>query len=100
MANRLSLKDRKAQDARGVDAIITFSKETEETSPDDERNERSEQNEQAVSLAKVTIYIRPDQVLSIEEIQLAERKRTGKRKDKSELMQEALDLLIQGYRKA
>jgi hypothetical protein len=50
-------------------------------------------------LEKVTLYVRPDQVLSIEEIQLEQRRRTGKRPDKSDLVQEALDLLIQKYSK-
>lgn len=48
-------------------------------------------------LEKVTMYIRPDQVAKVEEIQLSERQRTGKRPDKSDLIQEALDLLIQKY---
>ena len=48
----------------------------------------------------MTVYVRPDQVLALEEIQLAERKRTGKRKDKSELVQEAFDLLIVKHREA
>lgn len=50
-------------------------------------------------LEKVTLYVRPDQVLAIEEIQLEQRRRTGKRADKSDLVQEALDLLIQKYSK-
>jgi len=50
-------------------------------------------------LEKVTLYVRPDQVLSVEEIQLEQRRRTGKRPDKSDLVQEALDLLIQKYSK-
>jgi hypothetical protein len=45
-------------------------------------------------LAKVTLYVRPDQVLAIEAIQLEARRRTGSRPDKSTLVQEALDLLI------
>lgn len=48
-------------------------------------------------LAKVTIYIRPEQVIAIEAIQLAERQRTGQKPDKSDLIQEALDLLSQKY---
>jgi hypothetical protein len=48
--------------------------------------------------AKVTLYIRPDQVIAIEDIQLRERKRTGSRPDKSALVQEALDLLVEKYR--
>jgi hypothetical protein len=45
----------------------------------------------------VTLYVRPDQVLAIEAIQLEERRRTGSRPDKSALVQEALDLLINKY---
>jgi hypothetical protein len=37
--------------------------------------------------------------MGIEAIQLAERKRTGQRTDKSVLVQEALDLLISKYRR-
>ena len=48
-------------------------------------------------LSKVTLYVRPDQVLAIEAIQLEERRRTGSRPDKSALVQEALDLLINKY---
>jgi Arc/MetJ-type ribon-helix-helix transcriptional regulator len=50
-------------------------------------------------LEKVTLYVRPEQVVHIEEIQLQQRRRTGKRPDKSDLVQEALDLLIQKYSK-
>ena len=46
---------------------------------------------------KVTLYIRPDQVVAIEDIQLRERKRTDNRRDKSSLVQEALDLLVEKY---
>jgi hypothetical protein len=52
----------------------------------------------ANDLAKVTLYVRPDQVVGIEAIQLQERKRTGMRPDKSRLVQEALDLLINKYK--
>jgi hypothetical protein len=49
-------------------------------------------------LSKVTLYVRPDQVLAIEAIQLEARRRTGSRPDKSTLVQEALDLLIGKYK--
>jgi hypothetical protein len=52
----------------------------------------------AAELAKVTLYVRPDQVVGVESIQLSERKRTGHRRDKSSLVQEALDLLISKYK--
>ena len=51
-------------------------------------------------LAKVTFYVRRDQVVDIEAIQLEQRQRTGTRPDKSALIQEALDLLKQKYRHA
>ena len=95
MANqRTSLKDRRALDAKGVDAIITPTDASSGPAEDDG------QDQKATSLAKMTVYVRPDQILALEEIQLAERKRTGKRKDKSELVQEAFDLLIIKYREA
>lgn len=94
MANRTSLKDRRANDARGVDAIISPSEVLSNHSGADEETDKPS------ALAKVTIYVRPEQVLAVEEIQLAERKRTGKKPDKSDLMQEALDLLIQKYSQA
>jgi hypothetical protein len=49
-------------------------------------------------LAKVTLYVRPDQVIAVEAIQLQQRMRTGSRLDKSALVQEALDLLIGKYK--
>lgn len=50
-------------------------------------------------LSKVTIYIRPEQVIAIESIQLAQRQSTGKKPDKSDLLQEAVDLLIAKYQR-
>ena len=55
--------------------------------------------EAATGLSKVTLYVRPDQVVGVESIQLSERKRTGQRRDKSSLVQEALDLLISKYKR-
>jgi hypothetical protein len=53
---------------------------------------------QKKTLQKVTIYVRPEQIVKLEEIQLHERRRTGVRPDKSALVQQALDLLITHYR--
>jgi hypothetical protein len=53
--------------------------------------------EEKIRLSKVTWYVRPDQITAVEDIQLAERKRTGRKPDKSDLIQEALDLLIKKY---
>jgi hypothetical protein len=51
-------------------------------------------------LHKITLYVRPDQVVTLEEIQLSERRRTGRKPDKSGLLQDAIDLLIERYRAA
>ena len=82
---RVSLSERRLQDRRGIDALIP-----DALTPAARR---------AGKLAKVTLYVRPDQVTGLEEIQLAERRRTGVRPDKSDLVQEALDLLMQKYSK-
>jgi hypothetical protein len=87
MTKRVSLSDRRSQDRRGIDAILG------------EAPDAGGQENQRKKLEKVTLYVRPDQVMQLEEIQLQERRRTGKRPDKSDLVQEALDLLIQKYSK-
>lgn len=48
-------------------------------------------------VVKMTLYVRPDQVVALEQIQLNERVRSGTKPDKSELIQEALDLLASKY---
>ena len=93
-SSRTSLKDRRERDARGVDLIFNGPEGEGDTGSAPEGPQAAAKP----ALAKVTIYVRPEQVTAIEEIQLAERKRTGKRRDKSELVQEALDLLIARYR--
>lgn len=88
MAKRVSLSERRAKDSSrggGVDALFAAPAPTVDNvsvSP---------------KLVKATYYVRPEQVLAIESIQLAERQKSGKRRDKSELVQEALDLLIKKY---
>ncbi|HMW01698.1 MAG TPA: hypothetical protein PKE58_16285 [Acidobacteriota bacterium] len=88
MSKRVSLNERRTADLKGVDAIITATESKE-----------SSQQDQSQPLAKVTLYIRSDQVTAIEEIQLAERKRSGKKPDKSDLIQEAIDMLVAKYSK-
>ena len=82
---RVSLSERRLQDRRGIDALIP--------------NALTPPARRAGKLAKVTLYVRPDQVTGLEEIQLDERRRTGSKPDKSDLVQEALDLLIKKYSK-
>ena len=81
---RTSLSDRRAQDKKGVDVIFDT---PAQAAPEIKKP----------TLAKVTMYVRAEQIEAVEEIQFNERKRTGKKPDKSDLFQEALDLLIEKY---
>ena len=90
MTKRTRLSDRRTQDRRGIDALL--GEPASESAPEHLPEPRKK-------LEKVTLYVRPEQIMQIEEIQLQERRRTGKRPDKSDLVQEALDLLIQKYSK-
>jgi len=89
---RVPLSERRADDRRGVDALF----EPTVPSPPGESSFPGEPTP-APKLVKATYYIRSEQVIALESIQLAERQRLGKRRDKSELIQEALDLLIAKY---
>ncbi|MBY0373987.1 MAG: hypothetical protein K2Q23_08320 [Bryobacteraceae bacterium] len=90
MNKRVSLTQRRDLDKKGVELILGGgSTSTGESVPVGKERPRIE---------KVTLYVRADQVLGIEEIQLAERQLTGKKPDKSDLVQEALDLLLEKYR--
>jgi len=89
---RVPLSARRSEDRKGVDLLIGESPRSEGAvappSPGGSGCKR---------LEKVTLYIRPEQVMGLEEIQLQQRRLTGKKPDKSALVQEALDLLIQKY---
>ena len=84
--SRVSLKDRKSRDSKGVDALIKSTGARKE-----------KQKGRPEGTIKTTVYLRPDQVEAIEEIQLQQRKRTGKKPDKYALAQEAFDLLSRKY---
>ena len=79
MAKRVSLHERRTQDQQGFEKFFT--------SP-------SPLRPPVEKLMKATYYIRPDQDIALASIQLAERQRSGRRCDKSELVREALDLLM------
>lgn len=85
---RTSLSQRRQTDARGVDVII----------PDLSTQGEDVAAESKPEVTKVTLYIRPDQVVALERIQLEQREQTGKKPDKSVLVQEALDMLTEKYR--
>ncbi|MBI1744930.1 hypothetical protein HYR54_17950 [Candidatus Acetothermia bacterium] len=50
-------------------------------------------------LVKATFYLAPDDIISLEELQLSVRKREGRKANKSELIREAISLLIKSYEK-
>ena len=82
MAKRVSLLERRTLDQQGFEKFFT--------SPSLPRRT-------AEKLMKATYYIRLDQDIALSSIQLAERQRSGRRCDKSELVREALDLLMGKY---
>ena len=82
MAKRVSLHERRTQDQQGFEKFFTSPSLPKPT---------------AEKLMKATYYIRLDQDIALASIQLAERQRSGRRCDKSELVREALDLLISKY---
>lgn len=84
-SKRIPLNQRKQSQQTGIDAIIQKTGSASSSKTDTN------------NVSKVTMYIRPDQETALEEIQLLERKRTGKKRKKSELVQEALDMLIDKY---
>lgn len=92
--SRVSLKDRKSRDARGVDSII---KSTTEKGTKHRAGGTSQASFETGDTVKTTVYLRADQITAIEEIQLIERRRTGRKPDKYALAQEAFDLLIAKY---
>lgn len=94
-STRTSLSERRERDVRGTDVL--FSTPAASTPAEAEVAPVEMPQATKAALAKVTLYIRPDQVLSIEKIQLDQRQKTGAKPDKSDLVQEALDLLTAKY---
>lgn len=94
---RVPLSARRTEDRKGVDLLIGESSSREMGSG--AAPSQPPPAAAAKRLEKVTLYIRPEQVMGLEEIQLQQRRLTGRKPDKSALVQEALDLLIQKYSK-
>lgn len=57
----------------------------------------SSNEEAAPGLVKATFYLDPNDVVSLEELQLKIRKSEGRKANKSELMREAIALLVKEY---
>jgi hypothetical protein len=86
---RITLKDRRDNDKQGLDILIP-------SAPTENTFEPSKSDES--KFVKATFYIRLDQVTTLEEIQLINRKETGVKTDKSELIRNAIDLLAGNHR--
>jgi hypothetical protein len=80
MARETSLRKSQAENEPGEKALIPRSAESD-----------------LPKLVQVTTYIREDQALALEMIQLAEQQKSGQQVDQAELFQEALDLLIKAH---
>ena len=81
---RVPLSERRAKDKRDIEGVDSLFEPTASPSAPSK-------------VVKMTLYVRPDQVVALEQIQLNERVRTGTKPDKSDLIQEALDLLASKY---
>jgi len=101
VAKRTSLKDRKGVDIL-FDSTPNLEPKREKLSSEIESPKIEENKDYNVSkdpsLVKITIFIRNDQMVELEQIQVDERRRTGVKPDKYRLAQEAYDLLIQKYK--
>lgn len=54
-------------------------------------------DEAGPGLVKATFYLDPNDVITLEELQLQIRKREGRKANKSELIREAIALLVKEY---
>jgi hypothetical protein len=106
MAKRTSLAERRAKDkgqqGGGVDAFFSAPKEPKtkkKSAPASRKKDERPAPTTVVSesLLKVSYYIRPEQDDDLLNIQVAVRRQTGEKRDKSALVREALDLLAQKY---
>ena len=96
MSKRVSLSTRRNVDRKGVDVLFEDSGEKTVSLAVPETKSTEPQKQE---LVKITLYVRPDQVAALEEIQLAIRKSTGQKAKKNDLVQEAFDLLIEKHSK-
>ena len=54
-----------------------------------------QEDSQTPKRVKVTVYLNPEDVIAVDELQIAEFKRTGKKPEKSELVSRAIQMLKQ-----
>lgn len=95
---RPSFKDRMKTEGAGIKAVFDALDTAEDkVSVDKSSSSELETKPEKEEFLKVTVYIRPDQLAELEEFQVRERKKTGKRPSKMILVREALDLWIEKY---
>jgi hypothetical protein len=82
-------------EAAGIKALFNSVESPQEERLDNYEKPAEEGKDGKEEFVKVTFYIRPDQLAELENYQLVERKRTGKRPSKMVLVREALDLWIE-----
>ncbi len=108
MAKRTSLKERKGVDVlfdssphieSNKEIIQTTQTGNEKKALPKESTNKDYNVSKDPNLVRMTIFIRNDQMIDLEQIQVDERRRTGVKPDKYILAQEAYDLLIQKYKK-
>lgn len=99
MSKRVSLSERREQDKRGVDKVFFDSPAPAKAVP--AKKAKPAAKRQAVqengNLIKATYYIRDEQDDLLVDVQRAIKKQTGEKRDKSDLIREAIDLLIKKY---
>ena len=100
MPKRKAITAEDAQNVLGGDALDRFTGGREATVSGPQEHQVSQKPEVKEMLlsgppTKVTVYLEPHQIVALEELRLKRLKETGKTVKKSELIREAVDLLLQ-----
>lgn len=99
MSKRVPLSERREQDKRGVDKVFFDSPVPPKAAPAKKAKPaptpKAAQEESV--LVKATYYIRNGQDDLLVDVQRAVKKQSGEKRDKSDLIREAIDLLAKKY---
>ena len=98
MPKRVSLSERREQDKRGIDKFFEPAT-TVKTAPVKKAKTPAKRQlpPQDGLLVKATYYIRDGQDDVLVDVQRAIKKQTGEKRDKSDLIREAIELLAKKY---
>ena len=98
MAKRAKVTEDDAANLLGGDALDRFTSSQEEPRKPAKRAPRKkatpQEAEPELNRVKATFYLNPEQVVALEELRLKRFKDTGNKIDKSQLVREAIDLLV------